>query len=148
VLCFSVSKYQAFLAGDRPEDIAVYIREGTATDLDALADHGTDVEDGVVLVLDGERGRSALQTAAGIDPMQLAAEARGNEGDVDDDLTGGACPGASTQDGRGHALRFTFAFAEEETDAVEGIYNEGDVMHAYAVCSCGTTYADKWLVDG
>ena len=27
-------------------------------------------------------------------------------------------------------------------------YVEGDVMHAYAACDCGTTYSEKWVVDG
>ena len=37
-------------------------------------------------------------------------------------------------------------FLHEE--AVGDIYAEGDVIHAYAACECGTTYSDKWVVGG
>ena len=40
------------------------------------------------------------------------------------------------------------AVAEERNDSVGGLYAEGDVMHAYAACDCGTTYSEKWVVDG
>jgi hypothetical protein len=30
---------------------------------------------------------------------------------------------------------------------VGGVYAEGDVVHAYAQCACGTAYSDRWVVD-
>ena len=44
-----------------------------------------------------------------------------------------------------HDTRFVFAFAEEQNEEVEGLYNEGDVIHAYVQCTCGTAYSEKWL---
>jgi hypothetical protein len=29
---------------------------------------------------------------------------------------------------------------------VGDIYAEGDVIHGYVSCSCGTAYSDKWVV--
>lgn len=141
-----MSKYEEFLAGERHEDIAVFLHEDAATDLDALAEHATETDDGMVLVVDGEQGRSVFQTVAGIDPMGLASEARGTDGEVDEDLTGGQCPSADGDD-EDHYPRFVFAFSEAQNEEVDGIYNEGDVMHAYVSCACGTTYGDKWLIE-
>lgn len=142
-----MSKYEAFLAGERHEDIAVFIHADAATDLDALADHGTDVDDGMVIVVPGDRGRSVFQSVAGLDPMGLASEARGTEGDVDRDLAGGDCPAAAERSDEAHHARFVFAFSEAQNEDVDGIYTEGDVVHAYVQCACGETYADKWLID-
>ena len=33
-------------------------------------------------------------------------------------------------------------------EAVVDLYAEGDVIHAYAACDCGTTYSDRWVVNG
>ena len=51
-------------------------------------------------------------------------------------------------DGDDHDVRFVFAFVEDQNDSVGGLYADGDVMHAYAACDCGTTYSEKWVVDG
>lgn len=159
-----MSKYAEFLAGERHEDVAVFIHAEATTDLDALADHGTEVDDGMVIVVPGDRGRSVFQSVAGLDPMGLASEARGTEGHVDRDLAGGDCPSAAEgagSEGAGsegddsesatadadHFARFVFAFSEAQNEDVDGIYTEGDVMHAYVQCACGTTYGDKWLLE-
>ena len=34
-----------------------------------------------------------------------------------------------------------------EDEAVGDLYAEGDVMHAYAACDCGTTYSEKWVTE-
>ncbi|MFW6382849.1 MAG: DUF5807 family protein, partial [Haloferacaceae archaeon] len=67
------------------------------------------------------------------------------EGLIDADLTGGTCPEEAS--GGEHTPRFVFAFAEERNEEVGGIYAEGDVIHAYAHCECGTSYSDKWVVE-
>jgi hypothetical protein len=43
------------------------------------------------------------------------------------------------------ALRFTFAFVEARNEEVGGIYAEGPVVHAYAACTCGETYSQRWV---
>ncbi len=133
----------AFLAGERPEDVAFFLHEDAVDDVGALSEYAESVGDGVVLVVPGDDGRSAFQSATGIDPMGLAQRAMGTEGEISLELAGGVCPA-----GRGpeHGVRFVFAFAEEENEEVGGIYAEGEVIHAYAVCGCGETYSDKWVV--
>lgn len=144
---------EAFLAGERPDDVHVYVAEEAVSNLDALADYGERVEDGVVLVMDGERARGVFQRATRVDPMTLASQAMGTEGRVDPDCAGGDCPadgerGDGNGDGDGeHAPRFVFAFAEEQNEDVGGIYAEGDVIHAYVACACGEYYSDKWVAD-
>ena len=133
-----------FLAGERPEDVALYLADTYVSD-DRLAEFGESVDDGVLIVVDGERGRNAFQAATGTDAMGFAKTAMGLEGVVDDDLTGGQCPEAST--GEDHAVQFVFAFAEEQNEDVGGLYAEGDVIHAYARCTCGTAYSDRWAVS-
>lgn len=133
----------AFLAGDRPEDVLVYLADEAVANPGALETYGDRVDGGTVLVLPGTRARSVFQQAAGIDPMAFAREAMGTEGRVDADCTGGTCP---NDDGGDHRARFVFAFAEEQNEDVGDIYAEGDVIHAYVSCSCGTAYADKWVV--
>jgi hypothetical protein len=139
-----MSSLQEFLAGERPEDVAFYLAESFVDDPAALADHGELVDGGVVVVVDGERGRSAFQSAAGVDPMQFSQAAMGTESHVDRDLTGGDCPEG---DGDGHRVRFVFAFAEEQNEDVGDLYAEGDVVHAYARCDCGASYSDRWVAD-
>jgi hypothetical protein len=134
-----------FLAGDRPDDILIYLREDGIADPDALADLGERTADGVALVLPGPQGREAFESATGLDPMSFAQGAMDTEGRIDRDGTGGDCPEG---DGPGHGARFVFAFAEAQNEAVGGQYAEGDVIHGYAACDCGTTYSEKWVVDG
>jgi hypothetical protein len=133
----------AFLAGDRPEDVLIYLDDAAVSNPDALEAHGDRVDGGIVLVLPGDEARSVFQQAAGIDPMAFAKQAMGTEGDIDSDCTGGTCPEGSGSD---HDARFVFAFAEEQNEEVGDIYAEGDVIHGYVSCSCGTAYSDKWVV--
>ncbi|PSP74140.1 hypothetical protein BRC86_06975 [Halobacteriales archaeon QS_3_64_16] len=147
-----------FLAGESPEEVLVYLAESGVSDIEALADRGEEVEKGVVLVLGAERGRRVAERAIGTDPMDLASRAMDTEGEIDLEALIGACPAAldradssSTEhpdiDGKGHTVRYAFAFAEERNEEVGGIYAEGDVIHAYAVCDCGTAYSDRWVAD-
>ena len=139
------ARYESFLAGDRPDDVLVYLHEGGIGSVEDLLEIGTRVEDGVVLVLPGAEGKAAFESATGLDPMEFAGAAMDTDGDIDDDCTSGTCPEGNGDD---HYARFVFAFAEEQNEGVGGRYAEGDVMHAYAACDCGTTYSEKWVVDG
>ena len=136
---------EAFLAGERPDDIAIFLAESHLQNADALGDHAERVDGGYLLVLEGERGRRVFAKVAGDAPMEFAQEATKREGAVDRDLAGGECPDASGGTDE-HAVRFVLAFAQEQTDDVGGLYEEGDVIHAYARCACGTAYSDRWLV--
>ncbi len=133
-----------FLAGERPDAVALFLADSFVTD-DRLDTVGDRVEDGVVIVVDGERGRGAFQAATGVEAMAFARTAMQREGSVDRDLTGGTCPDADG-DG-GHEAQFIFAFAEERQPEAGGLYAEGDVIHAYAQCECGTAYSDRWVVE-
>jgi len=154
----------AYLAGDRPGDVAMFLADDAVDDPDRLAtrDGGERVDGGTVVVVDGERGRRAFAAAAGTDPMRFAGRARSREGHVDRDLTGGTCPDAGTDDesetgdeneagdeddaDEDHHVRFLFSFAEAHQPDGQGIYAEGDVVHAYVQCSCGEAYSDRWVV--
>jgi len=61
------SDREQFLAGERPTDVHIYLHEDSVSDLDALEAHGERVDDGIVLVMDGEKARGVFQTATGID---------------------------------------------------------------------------------
>ncbi|MCG1004581.1 MULTISPECIES: DUF5807 family protein [Halobacterium] len=160
-----MSDYDAYLAGDRTDDVALYLSESYVSDVDKLADRDDaerveDVresqsdsrspseaqsasEDGVVLVVEGERGRSVFQKITGMGAMDFGSAAMDNPGHVDSDLSGGDCPHAD--DGDEHSAQFAFSFAEPKNEEVGGLYAEGDVIHAYVYCSCGESYSDKWL---
>ncbi|THE65295.1 hypothetical protein D8Y22_08870 [Salinadaptatus halalkaliphilus] len=135
---------EEFLAGERPDDVAMFLPDSSVSS-DRLEQVGERIGDGILLVVDGEQGRSAFQSVTGVDAMAFAQSAMGLEGDIADDLASGDCPEAS--DGDDHAVEFVFAFAEEQNEDVGGIYAEGDVVHAYARCDCGTAYSDRWAVD-
>lgn len=139
----SAGTRRAFLAGDRPDDVLVYLHEGGVGNPQALAEAAKPVDDGFVLVAPGDEGRAAFQRATGLDPFDFAGTAMDTEGRVDRDLTCGDCPDETDAD---HYVRFAFAFAEERHEEMDGIYAEGDVVHAYAACNCGTTFADRWVV--
>ena len=158
-----MSALDEFLAGERPGDVAMFLADAHLRNAEALADHAERVDGGYVLVVDGERGRRIFPKLAGGAPMEFAQEATKREGPIHRDLTGGTCPeraGDERADADGdagtvpdgddqdddHAVRFVFAFAQEQTDDVGGPYEEGDVIHAYARCSCGTAYSDRWVV--
>ena len=139
-----------FLAGARPQDVVLYFANESVDDPEQLAEHGETVEGGLVLTLPGEQGRSVFQTATGTDPMAFARQASGVEATVDADLLGGHCPdGENGEDGdaesEGHAARFLFAFSEDQKEDMEGLYEKGDVIHAYVQCECGTAYSERWL---
>ena len=136
---------EAFLAGDRPEHVAAYLSKASISGADALADqpYAEPTDDGVLLVVPGEAGRGAFESATGIDPMTFASEAMAAEGQISHTLTEAECPNAG--DGDTHDLQILFAFAEAQNDEAGGLYAEGDVIHAYAQCSCGQAFSDKWL---
>ncbi|MFB6305120.1 MAG: DUF5807 family protein [Haloferacaceae archaeon] len=133
-----------FLAGDRPDEVALFLADDELDEAGALADRGTRVDGGVVLVMPGERGRSAFAAGTGTDAMAFAREAMDTEGTVSARLDGGECPEADGSD-EPHRARFVLAFAEERNEEVGGIYAEGDVVHAYARCTCGASYSDRWV---
>jgi len=141
-----VSDYDAYLAGDRTDHVALYLAESYVSDVDELADRddAERVGEGVVLVVDGERGRSVFQKITGMAAMDFGSAAMDNPGHVDSDLVGGDCPHAA--DGpEEHTPEFVFSFAEAQNEEVGGMYADGDVIHAYVYCSCGETYSDKWV---
>ena len=141
----SGDRYGAFLAGDRPDDILIYLHETALGSVEDLLEVGIRVEDGVVLVLPGDNGQAAFESATGLDPMEFAGAAMERDGDIDDDCTGGVCPDAESGDE--HYVTFVFAFAEARNEEVGGLYAEGDVVHGYASCACGATYSDKWVAS-
>ena len=130
----------AFLRGERPDDIVLYLAEGHVDDLDRLADHGERVPGGLVIVVEGERGRNAFRAATGRDAMTFAGRAMRTEGSIEPDLTGGTCPECGSED-----LVFVFAFAEPQSEEAGGLYAEGDVIHAYAGCSCDAAFSQRWV---
>lgn len=139
--------HAAFLDGDRPDDVLIYLPDRSVSDPDSLADHGERVADGTVLVLPGEEGRAAFQRATGVDPMTFAQRAMQTDGDIARDCTGGECPKAHSEEpAADHRVRFVFAFAEAQNEAIGDLYAEGDVIHAYAHCSCDAAYSDRWVV--
>ena len=142
-----MSNYSEFLAGERPDDVLFFLHDDAVSNPGALAEYAHEVEDGLVLVLPGDDGRSAFQSATGIDPMGLAQQAMGTDGAVRDDLTDATCPVAEEEPEEDHTTRIIFAFAEAQNEEVGGLYGEGDVVHAYAVCSCGERYSDKWVIE-
>jgi hypothetical protein len=131
---------EAFLAGERPEDVAIYLADDAVDDPDTLAEYGERVDEGVLLIVPGESGRNAFSRATGKDAMAFAKEAMGEEGEVDAGLVGGHCPDCQNDD-----VRIVFAFTEERNEDVGGIYAEGPVIHAYAQCSCGTAFSQRWV---
>lgn len=139
-----MSELDEFLAGERLEDVVIFLSDAFLEADSALYDMGTETDDGVVLVVAGDKGRQAFQAGTGMEAMQFAKTAMGAEGTIDPELSGGVCPDAD--EGEDHDVEFVFAFAEEENPEVGGLYEEGDVVHAYAHCACGENYSHKWVV--
>ena len=149
-----MTKREEFLAGERPDDVALYLSDAALSGSDKLAEYGERVPGGVLLVLDGTRGRSVFTKATGMDAMPFAQRAMRQEGEVDHGLAGGTCPhagetveAADESAAETHEVRFVFAFAEAQNEAVGDIYAEGNVVHAYAHCSCGAAFSDRWVVE-
>ncbi|WP_293029680.1 DUF5807 family protein [Natronococcus sp.] len=134
---------EEFLAGERPDDVALFLADSYVAD-ERFEKFGDPVENGIVMIVDGESGRNAFKAATDTDAMGFAKTAMQREGEINDDLTTGECPDAD-EDGE-HEPQFVFAFAEEQNEDVGGIYAEGAVVHAYAQCACGTAYSDRWNV--
>jgi hypothetical protein len=124
------------------------LRERVLDDPDALLEYGEAVPGGVLLVMDGETGRSVFQSATEMDAMGFAGKAMKTDGTIGRDLTGASCPKADDEDtpepGE-HEPRFVFAFVEAENPDVGGRYAEGDVVHAYAHCGCGAAFSQNWV---
>jgi len=143
------ARREAFLAGDRPDDVAIYLADDYVDDLGRLEKYGVRTTDGIVIVVDGESGRNAFHAATGMDAMNFAQGAMSEDAPIGHDLTTGDCPAVDDDPDAEHVVEFTFAFSEEQKDGDEfdGLYTEGDVVHAYAHCTCGTSYSDKWLAE-
>jgi len=138
-----MEKLAEFLAGDRLEDVAIYINDSQLGDDHNLGSAGGVVENGIVLVIPGDKGRAAFQKATGIGAMEFAKEAMGRDGEIKSTIAGGVCPDDSGEDD--HTIEFVLSFAEAQNEEVGGMYEEGDVIHAYAHCSCGVNFSHKWL---
>ena len=136
-------RLEAFLDGERPDDVAIYIHDEQIGDMQALTEVAVRVETGVVLVVDGERGQRAFEQLSGVAAMEFAGAAMDTDGQLAHDLTGGRCP----QPGASHSVGLLLAFAEEQHPEMDGIHGEGAVIHAYAACRCGERYSDRWLAD-
>ncbi|MFB6126096.1 MAG: DUF5807 family protein [Halolamina sp.] len=146
-----MSKLAEFLAGERLDDVALFLTHDYLDDQGKIANFGESVDGGVVLVVDGDEGRQMFASGTGMDAMGFARQAMDRRGTVDPDLGGGDCPAADddeNQDDDSHSVRFVFAFAEAQNEDVGGIYEDGNVIHAYAQCECGAAYAHKWVVGG
>lgn len=149
-------KREEFLAGERPEEVALFLADSYVSD-DRLATFGERIDDGVLIIVDGERGRNAFQAATGTGAMEFAGGAMKVEGEIDGDLTGGVCPEEGSvdvdeqnEDGdttEAHHIQFVFAFAEEQNEEVGGRYADSGMVHAYAQCTCGTAYSDRWSLE-
>lgn len=141
----------AFLAGDRPEDVALYLADTFVDEPDRLATQGVRVSNGVVLVVEGNRGRNVFRSITGGDVMTFARKAGDQKGMVAADLSGGTCPETgddanSSADATEHEVSFVFSFVEPQKENASDIYGDGDVIHAYARCTCGTAYSQKWVI--
>ena len=55
------SDREAFLAGERTDDVLISLPDRSVSDVESLAEHDERVDDGTVLVLPGEQGRAAFQ---------------------------------------------------------------------------------------
>ena len=147
-----MSKLAEFLAGERLDDVALFLTHEHLDDQGRIADFGESVDGGVVIVVDGDEGRQLFASGTGMDAMGFARGAMDRRGTIAPDLGGGDCPAADGGDGEGadsgHAVRFVFAFAEAQNREVGGVYEDGDVIHAYAQCDCGASYSQKWVVGG
>lgn len=133
-----------FLAGERLDDVAIFLADDYLDSDGKLTEIGTTVDGGVVLVVSGDKGRSAFSSGTGMDAMDFAQTAMNVDGEIAPNLDGGTCP---ESDGDDHSVEFIFAFAEAENEGVGGMYADGDVMHAYAHCTCGTSYSHKWVLE-
>jgi hypothetical protein len=136
----SNGKLDEFLAGERPDDVALFLTHDFLDGEGKVANYGERVDGGVVLVVDGDKGRRMFASGTGMDAMEFARGAMETEGRIDRDLSGGDPPD-------GGDVQFVFAFAEAQNEEVGGIYAEGDVIHAYAYSSEGSAFSDRWVVD-
>ncbi len=134
-----MSKLDEFLAGERTDDVALFVSHEYLDTDGKLAEYGESVAGGVVIVAPGEQGRQLFSAGTGMQAMEFAKGAMGTEGHIDRRLSGGDAPD-------GGDVEFVFAFAEEQNEEVGGIYAEGAVVHAYAKSSEGATFSDKWVV--
>ncbi|WP_144925671.1 DUF5807 family protein [Halorubrum salsamenti] len=141
-----MSNLDEFLAGERLDDVVFYLSDAYLDDDSRLRSVGTETDGGVRLILDGETGRSAFEAGTGMGAMEFAKTAMGAEGEIAGSLDDGTCPFAEEAPDDDHEIRFVFAFAEAQNEEVGGLYAEGDVVHAYAHCTCGESYSHKWVV--
>lgn len=139
-----MSKRDEFLAGERHDDVALFLTHEYLDSQGKLPNLGEEVENGYVLVVDGDDGRSAFAAGTGMDPMEFSRTAMEEKGHVDRDLGGGECPDRDAEEN--HQAEFIFAFSEERNEEVGGLYARGEVVHAYAHCACGANYSDRWVV--
>ncbi|WP_336021553.1 DUF5807 family protein [Halobellus salinisoli] len=163
-----MSKLEEFLAGERHEDVALFLTEAYLDSQGKLPKMGETVESGYVLVVPGDDGRRAFSAGTGMDAMEFARGAMAERGHISRTLDGGECPEAAAETDDDdvdaaetdaddsdadesdsvddHEVEFIFAFSEEQNEEVGGLYERGEVVHAYAHCECGASYSDKWVV--
>jgi len=141
-----MSKRSAFLDGERHDDVALFLTESYLDSEGKLPRMGEAVDSGHVLVVPGDDGRRAFAAGTGLEAMEFARGAMETRGHVSRDLDGGECPRRDADPEASHEVEFVFAFSEPRNQEVGGLYDRGDVIHAYAHCACGASYSDKWVV--
>ncbi|MWV63722.1 hypothetical protein GRS48_02625 [Halorubrum sp. JWXQ-INN 858] len=93
-----MSKLDEFLAGDRLEDVVLFISDAFLDDDSRLRNVGEETDRGVRLILDGETGRSAFQAGTGMGAMEFAQTATRTEGRIARSLDDGECPFVDAED--------------------------------------------------
>lgn len=141
-----MSDLDAFRDGNRHDDVAMYLSDAFLDQGSKLYEMGETREKGVLLIVPGEKGRNAFQAGTGMKAMEFAGAAMDREGDIAATLDAGHCPDTGAETDSSHDVEFVFAFTEPENPDVGGLYADGDVLHAYAHCACGTSYSHKWVI--
>jgi hypothetical protein len=135
-----------FVAGNRPEHVMLFQRDGTGPLSDNAQELGHEVADGTVIVAPAVMAQEIVSEVLSPSPTEFTDRAREREGEIESFLTAGTCPDAGEDDGK-HLLEQLFAFVQPEDQSLGEMYAKGDVMHAYAQCSCQAHYSDKWVID-
>lgn len=141
-----MQSFGRFIAGEKPKHILLYHGIGAGKLPDQAAKLAHDIEDGHVMVLPAAMAQEIADKVLIPDLSTFSERSRERGGAIESFLTAGTCPEAM-DNGKGHTLEQIFAFVQPKDELLGGIYAKGDVMHAYALCSCQTYYSDRWVVD-
>ncbi|WP_254280489.1 DUF5807 family protein [Haloarcula marina] len=141
-----MQSHEQFIAGNRPGHIMLFQHENATSLPDDASKVAKNAAEGKMIIQPAVMARDLIDKVLVPNISQFTELSQKRQGNIEPYLTSGDCPEANSNHDEDHIIEQLFAFVQPKHNSLGGIYADGDVMHAYARCSCQVHYSDRWVI--